>query len=126
MWHINIDTYHVGSKLCYWNGRLTMSVYIYVYFYSISRFILVMKNGHKTYMMSSIDVIKLIGFSYEHAEHCTVLPCATAGDVNEQIKKIERSIVHGFLPKKSNAEVGTDRAIELQNGSDTRLHRNCT
>jgi len=32
-----------------------------VYFYSISRFILVMKNGHKTYMMSSIDVIKLIG-----------------------------------------------------------------
>ena len=85
-----------------------------------------MKNGHKTYMMSSIDVINLIGFSYEHAEHCTVLPCATAGDVNEQIKKIERSIVHGFLPKKSNAEVGTDRAIELQNGSDTRLHRNCT
>ena len=71
---------HVGSKLCYWNGRLTMSVYIYVYFYSISRFILVMKNGHKTYMMSSIDVIKLIGFSYEHAEHCTVLPCAMAGD----------------------------------------------
>ena len=52
---------HVSSKLCYWNGRLTMSVYIYVYFYSISRFILVMKNGHKTYMMSSIDVIKLIG-----------------------------------------------------------------
>jgi len=103
-----------------------MSVYIYVYFYSISRFILVMKNGHKTYMMSSIDVIKLIGFSYEHAEHCTVLPCAMAGDVNGQIKKIERSIVHGFLPKKSNAEVGTDRAIELQNGSDTRLHRNCT